>query len=235
MSSIWVPGPIAWIVLRAAGLVPTPVCHRLEEEWLADLLALDGPVQKIRFALGCVWAALQMRRERITGTLTQAAHRNFIEERPVVQRHFELWIPFPRKRNRTRAEAFTWLARLHRGLRADDGLQLRAWLKSRSHRKCIARAAAAGNSPEHLAVLDTHVLLLILSESLVLCVVGAAIGLFVGSKLLLFARIQIAAVTVPHGSYGIGLAYAATLALAAGALAAWRGAKLRVVDGRAKR
>jgi len=63
----------------------------------------------------------------------------------------------------------------------------------------------------------THVLLLILSESLVLCVTGAAIGLFVGTKQLLLARTQIASLSVPHGSYGIGPPYAAALALAAGA------------------
>ncbi len=100
MSFNWVPGPIAWIVLRAASLVPKPVCYRLEEEW-----------------------------------------------RP------ELWIPFFKNRARTREEAFTWLERLRRGLRADDGAQLQAWLKRRSHRKCIARAAADKNSPEHLAFL----------------------------------------------------------------------------------
>jgi putative ABC transport system permease protein len=82
---------------------------------------------------------------------------------------------------------------------------------------------------------DTHVMLLILGESLVLCVAGAAIGLFVGTKLLPLARTQIAAVTVPASIYGIGLAYAAALALTGGAIAAWRGTKLRAVDALAKR
>ncbi len=82
---------------------------------------------------------------------------------------------------------------------------------------------------------DTQVWLLILGESLVLCVVGAAIGLIAGTKLLLFAGTQIAAVTVPHSIYGTGLAYAAALALAGGGIAAWRGTKLRVVDALAKR
>jgi putative ABC transport system permease protein len=74
---------------------------------------------------------------------------------------------------------------------------------------------------------DTQVWLLILGESLVPCVVGAAIGLIVGTKLLLLAGTQIASVTVPHSIYGTGLAYAAALALAGGGIAAWRGTKLR--------
>jgi putative ABC transport system permease protein len=82
---------------------------------------------------------------------------------------------------------------------------------------------------------DTHVLLLILSESLVLSVVGAAIGLLLGTKLLLLARAQIATFTVPPSIYAIGLAYAAALALAAGGIAAWRGTKPRLVDALAKR
>jgi putative ABC transport system permease protein len=85
-------------------------------------------------------------------------------------------------------------------------------------------------TPELLAlktvgISETHVLLLILGESVILCIVGAAIGLFAGTKLLLLARTQIASITVPQSIYGVGLAYAAALALAAGGIAAWRGTK----------
>jgi ferric-dicitrate binding protein FerR (iron transport regulator) len=149
----WVPGPIAWIVLRAASLVPAPICCRLEEEWLADLLALDGLLQRIRFAFGCVWAALQMREERITVILSRTAHRNIFQEPPAVKPRIELRIPFFKQRARRRGEASAWLARLHRGLRADEGVQLEAWLKRRSHRKCIARVAAENDGPEDLTVL----------------------------------------------------------------------------------
>jgi putative ABC transport system permease protein len=82
---------------------------------------------------------------------------------------------------------------------------------------------------------DTRVMLLILGETVILCVVGAAIGLFLGTKLLLLARAQIGSVTVPHGIYGIGLGMATALAVAGGAIAAWRGARLRVVDALANR
>jgi ferric-dicitrate binding protein FerR (iron transport regulator) len=149
----WGPGPIAWIVLRAASLVPAPISCRLEEEWLADLLALDGLLQRIRFALGCVWAALQMREERITVILSKTAHRNIFQDPPAVKPRVELRIPFFKQCVRRRGEASAWLARLHRGLRADEGVQLQAWLKRRSHRKCIARMAAENDGPEDLTVL----------------------------------------------------------------------------------
>jgi transmembrane sensor len=42
---------------------------------------------------------------------------------------------------------------MHRGLKADAGVSLQAWLKRRSHRKCIARVAAENDGPEDLTVL----------------------------------------------------------------------------------
>ena len=153
MTPKWSPGPIAWVVLRAASLVPAPVCYRLEEEWLADLWALDGLLQRIHFALGCVWAALQMRCDRITAIQSKPAHRNFLEEPLALKPRGRLRIPLFKLRNRRREAASTWLARLHRGLRADEGAQLQAWLKHRSHRKCIARVAAEQDGPADLTVL----------------------------------------------------------------------------------
>jgi ferric-dicitrate binding protein FerR (iron transport regulator) len=153
MSPKWRPGPIAWVVLRAASLVPAPMCYRLEEEWLADLLALDGLLLRIRFAFGCVWAALQMRPERITVIPSKTAHRNIFQEPPAIKPRIELRIPFFKRYARRRGEASAWLGRLHRGLRVDEGVQLQAWLKRRSHRKCIARVAAENDGPEDLAVL----------------------------------------------------------------------------------
>jgi ferric-dicitrate binding protein FerR (iron transport regulator) len=153
MSRNGAPGVLAWIVLRATSLVPEPLCCRLEEEWLADLFALDGLTQRIHFALGCWWAALQMRGERITAIVSKAAQRNIIDELPAVKPHFGLRISLFRKRGRTREDAFTWLERLRRGLRADEGTRLQTWLKRRSHRECIARVAAQRDSLEDLAFL----------------------------------------------------------------------------------
>lgn len=58
------------------------------------------------------------------------------------------------RRNRIREEALAWLARLKRGLRPDEGPQLLTWLKRRSHRRLIAKAAVEWHGPEVLAVLS---------------------------------------------------------------------------------
>ena len=61
--------------------------------------------------------------------------------------------PFP-IRHRAREEALAWLARLKRGLRREEGPQLIAWLRGRSHRRLIAKAALEWHGPEVLAVLS---------------------------------------------------------------------------------
>ncbi len=82
---------------------------------------------------------------------------------------------------------------------------------------------------------DRRVMALILAETLVMCLIGAAIGLWLGARLLPVAREQIGTVTVPPSVFAIGLACAVVLALAGGAAAAWRGLRLRVVDALANR
>lgn len=62
--------------------------------------------------------------------------------------------PFGKRPSRTREEALVWLARLKRGLRPVEGQELVAWLKRRSHRLAIARAAVEWHGPEVLAVLS---------------------------------------------------------------------------------
>src|SRR3954469_2333612 len=46
-----------------------------------------------------------------------------------------------------------WLARIERGLRADEGVQLREWLKNKANRTQILDAARLWHGPEILAVL----------------------------------------------------------------------------------
>ena len=62
-------------------------------------------------------------------------------------------LPFTTRRDRRREEALAWLARLRRGLRAQEGAELLEWLKRRSQRACIVRAAAERDCPEALAIL----------------------------------------------------------------------------------
>lgn len=45
------------LIRRAAHRAPPDLVQRLEEEWLADLAARPGPLSRLRFALGCHWAA----------------------------------------------------------------------------------------------------------------------------------------------------------------------------------
>jgi putative ABC transport system permease protein len=82
---------------------------------------------------------------------------------------------------------------------------------------------------------DRSVMMLIFAETLVLCLVGAAIGLWLGARLLLVARSFTGTLTVPPLVYVIGFACAVVLALAGGAMAAWRALRLRVVDALANR
>lgn len=95
-------------------------------------------------------------------------------------------------------------------------------------------------TPE-LAVLKTFgfsdrlVMILILVETLVLCVSGAAVGLGLASRILPLARSLIGLGSIPLGVVVSGFAFAVVLALAAGAIPAWRGLRLHVVDALANR
>jgi TonB family protein len=47
-----------WLVHQAAHRAPQALSSRLEEEWLADLASRSAASSKLRFAIGCCWAAL---------------------------------------------------------------------------------------------------------------------------------------------------------------------------------
>jgi putative ABC transport system permease protein len=95
-------------------------------------------------------------------------------------------------------------------------------------------------TPE-LAVLKTFgfsdmlVMVLILCETLVLCLVGAALGLLLATVILGFARSLLQVGSMSVIVVVIGFACAVMLALAGGAIPAWRGLRLRVVDALAGR
>ncbi|HTV51779.1 MAG TPA: ABC transporter permease [Steroidobacteraceae bacterium] len=82
---------------------------------------------------------------------------------------------------------------------------------------------------------DRLVMLLILSESVVLCLAGAALGLWIASRILPLARALIGLGSVPPIILVVGFACALGLALASAAIPAWRGLRLRVVDALAGR
>jgi transmembrane sensor len=153
MNPNWAYGLIAWIVQQAAKLAPEAVRPRLEEEWSADLSALDGSLLQVRFAFGCCLAALAMRGDTFDRTAFKT-ERSAIADLPVSAPRPGWKLPFAKQRDRSREDACVWLERLRRGLRDEEGPELREWLKPRSHRASITRAAANRLSPEDLGTLS---------------------------------------------------------------------------------
>ena len=82
---------------------------------------------------------------------------------------------------------------------------------------------------------DVRVMVLILCETLVLCLVGAALGLWIATLILERARSLLQVGSMSVVVVVIGFACAVLLALAGGAIPAWRGLRLRVVDALAGR
>jgi putative ABC transport system permease protein len=79
------------------------------------------------------------------------------------------------------------------------------------------------------------VMMLILSETLVLCVVGCVLGLWIASRLLPLASSFIGLGSLAPVVVAAGLGCAVVLALAAGSIPAYRGLRLRAVDALANR
>lgn len=82
---------------------------------------------------------------------------------------------------------------------------------------------------------DRRVMSLILAEALVSCVIGAAIGLGIAALLLPRARQLIGVSNLPGVVILIAFACAVGLALASGAIPAWRGLRLEVAHALARR
>lgn len=82
---------------------------------------------------------------------------------------------------------------------------------------------------------DLLVMVLILAETLALCIGGAGLGLWIASRILPLARAYIGLGSLPLAVAVEGLIFAALLALAGGAIPALRGMRLRVVDALANR
>lgn len=82
---------------------------------------------------------------------------------------------------------------------------------------------------------DRLVMALILAETSLVCLGGAAFGLWIASRILVLARTYIGIGSVPAVVVALGFGSAVLLALAGGAIPAWRGLRLRVVDALANR
>jgi hypothetical protein len=56
-------GMTQWLIRRAAQCAPEGLASRLEEEWLADSESRYSALSRLRFALGCWWAAILIAHE----------------------------------------------------------------------------------------------------------------------------------------------------------------------------
>lgn len=63
----WFDGVAARVIQRAAGRTPATLSERLKEEWLAAMSEQDGRLSRLRFALGCCWAATVIFRDHAPG------------------------------------------------------------------------------------------------------------------------------------------------------------------------
>jgi len=82
---------------------------------------------------------------------------------------------------------------------------------------------------------DRKVMMLILTEATVFCLAAASIGLAIATLLQPFARQRFTLATMPAIVLVAGVVFAVLLALIGGAVPAWRGLRLQVVDALAGR
>jgi periplasmic protein TonB len=75
-------GVARYLVSRAARKAPPGLSARLEEEWLADLMARQGAFSRLRFGLGCCWATRVIARE--FGAVAATAGRSASGQRLLV-------------------------------------------------------------------------------------------------------------------------------------------------------
>ncbi len=59
----WIDALATRLIARAAAAAPEPCSERLDEEWRAHSLELPAPASRLKFALGCVLAAMVIGRQ----------------------------------------------------------------------------------------------------------------------------------------------------------------------------
>ena len=80
-------GLALWLIGHAARRAPPPLSQRLEEEWLADLAARDGRLSRLRFGLGCCWAATVIMHEHCSSAAAAAAGSAAGQETMIYAQH----------------------------------------------------------------------------------------------------------------------------------------------------
>src|ERR1700722_14519338 len=75
-------GVTQWLIHHAAHRAPECLSSRLEEEWLADSQSRTSALSRLRFAMGCYWAAIvivnDFPRGHVPAVNPVAATRGFI-------------------------------------------------------------------------------------------------------------------------------------------------------------
>jgi TonB family protein len=66
-------GLARWLIQHAARTAPPSLSERLEEEWLADLEARRGAIERLRLAIGCCWATGVIAREHSVASAAATA------------------------------------------------------------------------------------------------------------------------------------------------------------------
>jgi TonB family protein len=66
-------GLARWLIKHAARTAPPSLSERLEEEWLADLEARRGLIERLRLAVGCCWATRVIAHEHCAASVAAAA------------------------------------------------------------------------------------------------------------------------------------------------------------------
>ena len=82
----WIDSVATRMVQRAADQTSGALAARLEEEWSADLAERPGPLSRLKFALGCYWAATVITHEHraasVPAASTPAGHRTTMTRTP---------------------------------------------------------------------------------------------------------------------------------------------------------
>jgi hypothetical protein len=75
-------GVTHWLIHHAARRAPECLSARLEEEWLADLECRSAALSRLRFGVGCCWAAIVIANDypqsRVPAASPVVAARGFI-------------------------------------------------------------------------------------------------------------------------------------------------------------
>ena len=84
-------GLARWLIQQAARTAPPSLAERLEEEWLADLEARQGAIERLRLAAGCCWATKVIAHEHCVASVAAAATATGSKTMSAYMQHDEVY------------------------------------------------------------------------------------------------------------------------------------------------